>query len=134
MRYVLPLLALACGASTAEDALNEAAPEEILTAELVVHNRSFDNVIVRVCEAGICRRVIGFVGARTERRGVFGYESDANLMVEVQYIGQDPGTWRSELLYWVAPGICVEVEVHPYETRRHNSLKRCSGDADETDP
>lgn len=130
----MTFLAMACGSSAGEKTENEPAPETTFAAELVVRNRSFNNVIVQVCEGETCRRVIGFVGARREGRGVFTYRSDVNLFLEVRYIGQDPGIWRSESLYWIVPGECIEVDIHHYDMRRNNAIGRCPRNEDDGDP
>ncbi len=127
MRYTsfLLVLVMACGQSVAEN-LDEVAAEVPNEVEVLVINRALENVIVRVCPSQTCRRVV-FVAAGKQERGSFTYDTDVNLVLEVQYVGRDPGLWRSESLYWITPGICIEVDVRPYDTRRSNSVGRCTG-------
>lgn len=125
MRYAVLLLVVACGPSVAGKPDDEVGAELTNQVDVVVENRAFDNVIVRVCADQTCRRVVGFVAAGRQGRGVLTYVTDANLVVEVQYIGRDPDLWRSGFLYWITPGICIEVDIQHYDMRRNNSVGRC---------
>jgi hypothetical protein len=124
MRRVVLLLALGCGPSVDEQP-DDVGPEARHQVEVLVTNRALENVIVRACEGDACRPLIWFVGARTQGRGTPTYVTDISLTLDVQYIGKGSATWRSENLYWITPGSCIEIDVRPYESRAENSVSKC---------
>jgi hypothetical protein len=129
MRHAVLLLALACGRAV-DDRPNDVGPEVVNQVEVLVTNRALENVIVRACEGDACRPLIWFVGARTQGRATLTYGTDISLTLEVQYIGKGSATWRSDNLYWITPGICIEVDVRPFASRAENSVSKCRSEGD----
>jgi hypothetical protein len=125
MRYLVLLLAIACAPSLHEEAAEEPDRELSNEVEVVVDNRASDNVIVRACVGETCRRIAGVVRARGRGRGILTYETSISLLLEVQYVGRIPATWRSQFLFWIEPGMCIELDVQHYDMRQNNSVTRC---------